>query len=72
MEAVKDTQTSRTGIGREGMTSRTGIDVVSNPDPRFIIIITRENEGTEREAQGIGRDMSCPGKLFLDGRKSLF
>ena len=33
---------------------------------------TRENEGTEKEAQGVGRDMSCPRKLFLDGRKSLF
>ena len=33
---------------------------------------TRENEGTEREAQGVGRDMSCPRKLFLDERKSLF
>ena len=32
----------------------------------------RENEGTEREAQGFGRDMSCPRKLFLDERKSLF
>ena len=32
----------------------------------------RENEGTEREAQGVGRDMSCPRKLFLDERKSLF
>ena len=32
----------------------------------------RGNEGTEREAQGVGRDMSCPRKLFLDERKSLF
>ena len=32
----------------------------------------RENEGTGREAQGVGRDMSCPRKLFLDERKSLF
>ena len=32
----------------------------------------RENEGTETEAQGVGRDMLCPGKLFLDERKSLF
>ena len=32
----------------------------------------RENEGTEREAQGVGRDMLCPQKLFLDERKSLF
>ena len=32
----------------------------------------RENEGTEREAQGVGRDMLCPRKLFLDERKSLF
>ena len=32
----------------------------------------RENEGTEREAQGVRRDMSCPRKLFLDERKSLF
>ena len=34
--------------------------------------IARENEGTEREAQGVGRDMSCPRKLFLDERKCLF
>ena len=34
--------------------------------------LTRENEGTQREAQGVGRDMSCPRKLFLDERKSLF
>ena len=26
---------------------------------------SRENDGTEREAQGVGRDMSCPRKLFL-------
>lgn len=32
----------------------------------------RENEGTERDAQGVGRDMSCPRKLFLDERKSGF
>ena len=31
----------------------------------------RENEGTEREAQGVGQDMSCPRKLFLDERKSV-
>ena len=35
-------------------------------------VSTRENEGTETEAQGVGRDMSCPRKLFLDERKSLF
>ena len=34
--------------------------------------LTRKNEGTQREAQGVGRDMSCPRKLFLDERKSLF
>ena len=27
--------------------------------------------GTQREAQGVGRDMSCPRKLFLDERKSV-
>ena len=32
----------------------------------------RENDGTERGAQGVGRDMSCPRKLFLDERKSRF
>ena len=31
----------------------------------------RENDGTEREAQGVGRDMSCPRKLFTQ-RKSRF
>ena len=33
---------------------------------------SRENEGTEREAQGVGQDMLCPRKLFLDERKSVF
>ena len=33
---------------------------------------SRENEGTERDAQGVGRDMSCPRKLFLDEWKSGF
>ena len=32
----------------------------------------RENDGTEREAQRVGRDMSCPRKLFLTQRKSRF
>ena len=36
------------------------------------ILRARENEGTEREAQGVGQDMSCPRKLFLDDRKSVF
>ena len=35
-----------------------------------INILPRENKGTEREAQGVGRDMSCPRKIFLDERKS--
>ena len=35
-------------------------------------IATRENDGTEREAQGVGRDLSCPRKLFLAQRKSRF
>ena len=47
-------------------------------------MVTRENEGTEREAQGVGRDMLqyspkimhaqevCPRKLFLGERKSVF
>ena len=43
------------------------LDVVS-----LYTSIPRENEGTEREAQGVGRDMSCPRKLFLDERKSVF
>ena len=33
---------------------------------------SRENDGKEREAQGVGRDMSCPQKLFLTQRKSRF
>ena len=28
-------------------------------------VIPRETEGTEREAQGVGRDMLCPRKLFF-------
>ena len=35
-------------------------------------VSARENDGTEREAQGVGRDMSRPRKLFLDERKSVF
>ena len=35
-------------------------------------VTSRENEGTERKGQGVGRDMLCPRKLFLDERKSLF
>ena len=35
-------------------------------------VTSRENEGTERDAQGVGWDMSCPRKLFLDERKSAF
>ena len=41
-------------------------------DIRSISPRTRENGGTEREAQGSGRDMSCSRKLFLDERKSVF
>ena len=37
-----------------------------------LFIRSRENEKTEREAQGVGRNMLCPRKLFLDERKSLF
>ena len=37
-----------------------------------ILVGPRENDGTEREAQGVGRDMSCPRNLFLDERKSRF
>ena len=38
----------------------------------MVLIVSRKNEGTEREAQGVGRDMLCPRKVFLDERKSLF
>ena len=34
--------------------------------------VARENDGTERESQGVGRDMSCLRKLFLTQRKSVF
>ena len=38
-----------------------------------IILLERERERErERETQGVGRDMSCPRKLFLDERKSVF
>ena len=30
------------------------------------------NDGTDRKAQGVGRDMSCPRKLFLTQWKSGF
>ena len=35
-------------------------------------LLTTENDGTEREAQGVGRDMLCSGKLFLTQWKSRF
>ena len=35
----------------------------------FESYLSRENERTERESQGVGRDMSCPRKLFLEERK---
>ena len=35
-------------------------------------LLTRENDGTEREAQGVGRDMLSSRKLFLTQRKSCF
>ena len=34
------------------------------------IIGSRENEGTERDFEGVGRDMSIPLKLFLEMRTS--
>jgi len=39
-----------------------------------IVSGTRENEGTERDIEGIGWDMSIPLKLLLvsDGNRSLF
>ena len=33
---------------------------------------SRENDGAEREAQGVGWDMSCLRKLFLTQRKTVF
>ena len=38
------------------------------------LLATRENEGTERDIQGVGWDMSIPLKLFLvlGGNGSLF
>ena len=33
-------------------------------------IVTRENEGTERDFEGVGRDMSIPFELFLEMRTS--
>ena len=38
----------------------------------LIHVTSRENDGTEREAQGVGRDMSCLRKLFLTQGKSVF
>ena len=44
------------------------------PDGRTNYTVSRENEGTERDVQGVGRDMSIPLKLFLvlGGNGSLF
>ena len=33
-------------------------------------VLARENEGTERDFEGVGRDMSIPLKLFLEMRTS--
>ena len=33
-------------------------------------VMPRENEGTERDFEGVGRDMSIPKKLFLELRTS--
>ena len=49
-----------------------GYVTVQRPVQRLILLLPKESEGTEREAQGVGRDMLCPRKLFLDERKSLF
>ena len=38
----------------------------------LIWVLERENDGTEREAHGVDRDMSCLRKLFLTQRKSVF
>ena len=35
---------------------------------RTAYVMPRKIEGTEREAQAVGRDMSCARKLFLDVR----
>ena len=35
-------------------------------------LLSRENDGTEREAQGVARDTSCTRKLFLAQWKSHF
>ena len=51
---------------KEGNAPRNYLDNLRN------CLKPRENEGTEREAQGVGRDRSCPRKLFLDEGKSVF
>ena len=33
-------------------------------------VMSRENEGTERDFEGVGRDMSIPLKVFLEMRTS--
>ena len=35
-------------------------------------VLPRENDGTERGTQGVGRDNSCPRKFFFTQRKSRF
>ena len=43
-------------------------------DRQIKIDFPRENEGTERDIEGVGWDMSIPLKLFLalDGNENLF
>ena len=35
-------------------------------------LLTRENDGTERDAQAVGWDVLCSRKIFLTQRKSCF
>ena len=44
------------------------------PHGHYKCMYPRENEGTERDIEGVDQDMSIPLKLFivLDGKGSLF
>ena len=48
------------------------VEMLNQKSLMMCSVRARENDGTEREAQGVGRDMSCPRKLFLTQRKSRF
>ena len=75
LQNYRKEQEDKDGLARELKSTLMSVPVSESHPPSTIFSFccpSRENERTEREAQGVGRDMSCPRKLFLDERKSVF